>query len=84
MRSLTLCFHGPDSPVKKEIHAKNQKKCDQDEQYDQSVFSYLHSYSHGKICTCKIVSRNRGFQVLKPTKSGQEADKMLTGHLTKT
>jgi len=37
-----------------------------------------------KFVMCKIVLRNRCFQVLKPTKSGQEADKILTGHLTKT
>ena len=37
-----------------------------------------------KICTCKIAFRKRCFQVLKATKSGQQADKILTVCLTKT
>ena len=31
-----------------------------------------------EICMCKIVFSKRCFQVLKPTKSGQKGDKMLT------
>ncbi len=37
-----------------------------------------------EICMCKIVFRKRCFQTLEPTKSGQEADKMLTDPRTKT
>lgn len=36
-----------------------------------------------KICVCKIAFGKGCFQVLEPTKSGQKADKMLTGSRTK-
>jgi hypothetical protein len=78
MRSLLICFHRPDSPVEKNVHTNDQKKGRQNYQCDQSFFSHLHSDSHIKICLCKIAFSKRLLQVLKATKSGQQADKMLT------
>jgi hypothetical protein len=85
VRGLSFALDLLDTAAKENVHGNDQKKCDEDDQCEQSVFSYLHG-SVIKNLQMQISFQFRAFASFesdkKRTGCGQKADQQPDQNLT--